>query len=114
MIKESETTQDFTIFHCHTEDIATNRAGRQAWLDVVLSIPKIQGVQWPYDPSTMEDYRRIIDAGKFVLSWVEHARIPEMIRALGPKYMKRVWIVTTASDPEEAKAVIRALNKQHP
>lgn len=59
-------------------------------------------------------YRRIIDAGKFVLSWVEHARISEMVRVLGPKYMKRIWIITTASDPEEAKAVIRILNKRQP
>jgi hypothetical protein len=114
MIKESETTLDFTVFHCHTEDYDRNRSGRQAWLDVVLSIPKIQGVQWPYAPSAVEDYRRIIDAGKFVVSCVERSRIREMIRALGPKYMKRIWIITQASDPEDAKAIIRILKTQQP
>lgn len=111
MIRESETTQDFTIFHCHTEDYKTNRAGRLAWLDVVLSIPKIQGVQWRYDPSTVEDYRRIINAGKFVLSGVDLRSLPELVQLMGYRYMKRIWVTTRASNIEEADAAIKFMTK---
>jgi hypothetical protein len=111
MIREAETNFDYSIFHCHTEDLAANRAGRRAWLDVVLSIPKIQGVQWPYSPETVEDFRKIIAAGKFVLTGINPQGIPGMIQRLGPRYMQRIWLIAYAASVAEAEAAIQLLKK---
>lgn len=110
-IRESETTQDFPIFHCHTEDYQANQAGRQAWLDVVLSVPKIRGVEWPYAPSTVADYRRIIDTGRFVMCCIGVQSLPDLVQAMGDKYMKKIWVITSAPTVGEAEAAIKFMSK---
>lgn len=115
MIKEAETVVDYSIFHCHAEDYENNMAGRRAWLDVVLSIPKIQGVQWKDgEPSknVIADCKRIIDAGKFCLYRACIANIPKIVDALGPRYAGRMMFITSASNPEEAKALIHILEEK--
>ena len=114
MIKEAETTLDYTIFHCHIEDYDDNLANRRAWLDVVLSIPKVQGVQWggwrtPPSKNLIEDYKKIIDAGKFGLYAARIEDIPQIVAALGPAYAKRMLFYTTAANQQEAQALIRGL-----
>ena len=107
MIKESETI-DYTMFHAHTEDYKTNREGRLAWLDVVLSIPRVQGVEW----HAWEDFKKIIDAGKFVVTWLGVKQISDFVKAMGPKYLKRIWIISSAESREEAETVIKMLSRK--
>ncbi len=117
MTKEAETELDYSIFHCHTEDYEANTAVRRAWLEVVLSIPKLQGVQWgdsstPLNKNLIEDYKTIVDAGKFGLYIAPLEDIPKIVEALGPKYARRMLFCTNAANPEEAKALIRMLEKK--
>ena len=108
MIEEARML-DYTLFHCHSEDYDTNRAGRQAWLDVVLSIPGVDGVQWP---RWKEDYPRIIAAGKFVLADVKTQEIPRFVREMGPDRMSRIWMLCTAKDREEGENIIKFLRRK--
>jgi|GEM_PF-5632798 len=106
MIAESQTI-DYTVFHIHQEDYLTNTKARLEWLDVVLSIPRIQGVQW----YAWGDYKRIIDSGKFVVSHLKLKHLPELINAMEPEYMKRIWVITQADSQEEAEGAIRMMER---
>ena len=104
-IREAEYLSPCTLFHCHTEDLDEKRAGRLAWLDVILSIPKLNGVQWGIPGSgDLEGLRRILDAGKFVYIYVPVSDIYDLLEALGSN---RVWLRTAASCPEEADAAVK-------
>lgn len=106
MMKEAEALGDCTLFHCHQEDYAVNREGRLAWLDVVLSIPHLKGVEWHIVRwDDLEPQRKILAAGKFVFCSVNGSDIPHLVEALGSK---RLFILTGASCPEEADAIVKA------
>ena len=116
-IREADTAVDYSIYHAHAEDYEMNTAGRRAWLEVVLSIPKIQGVQFGYleggvTANLIESYKRIIDAGKFVLCLTPIAEVLKIVEAVGPTYKDRMLFFTNASSPDEAKALIGNLEKK--
>ena len=105
IVREAEYLYPCTLFHCHNEDYDQNRAGRLAWLDVICSVPQINGVQWPIPPSRdLEGHRKILAKGKFVYTSVAPQDIWDLLDALDSK---RVWLRVRASCPEEADAAVQ-------
>ena len=72
---------------------------------MILSIPHLNGVQWGVPRSgDLEGLRRILDAGRFVYTYVAVDEIRGFLEALGST---RVWLRAAASFPEEADAAVK-------
>jgi hypothetical protein len=111
MIKESQ-YDDFVLFHTHTEDAVIRAKQRLEYLDVILSVPKIHAVEWrcPDLPLRVRipGMRRIIEAGKRVVTYASPSEILELTSELGKKDSEKVWFLSNADSMEEAAALLKA------
>ena len=112
IIKESM-HDDFIIFHTHSEDAERNSSQRLAYLDVILSVPRLHAVEWHCQnlpvSVLMKGIRKILDAGKRVVTYGSPERIMEILSGLKKDEAEKIWFQSHAESKEEADALIKNL-----